>query len=101
MDEQPVPEALLALRGQIDTIDDELVELLSRRFQVTRKVGMLKAEKRLDSVDPRREQEKLERLQALAREHQLDPDFVLSLFQDIFRQVVANHRGFLKAGEDA
>jgi chorismate mutase len=94
MEVQPIPEELLALRDQIDAIDAEMMDLLARRFQVTRQVGKLKAEKHLSSFDPVRERQKLERLQALAEDSDLDPEFVLSLFQSIFNEVVANHKRF-------
>jgi chorismate mutase len=89
---QTIPEELLAFRGRIDEIDDEIMALLGRRFEVTRQVGMLKAENRLESFDPEREKQKLERLKALAAEYDLDADFVLNLFQSIFNEVVENHK---------
>lgn len=101
MEEGSLPEDLLILRDRIDTIDAELLALLAKRFSVTREVGRLKAEKSLDSFDPVREQQKLERLQAMAIESGLDPDFVHELFQSIFREVVANHRQLLKSRENA
>lgn len=96
MPSQNVPEELLALREEIDRIDEELVNLLASRFQVTAKVGKLKAESGLDSVDPVREQEKLERLRSLAGANALNSDFTLDLFQTIFDEVVKNHRSYLK-----
>lgn len=92
-----VPKALMELRQQIDAIDGELLDMLARRFAVTWQVGELKAELGLDSVDPVREQQKLERLreQALARD--LDAAFVSSLFQYIFDEVVKNHQSCLQA----
>ena len=96
MPDQQVPEELLALREQIDRIDDELVELLGRRFEVTAKVGRLKATSGLESVDPVREQQKLERLRSLAEAKGLNSEFTLELFQTIFDEVVKNHRSYLK-----
>lgn len=87
---------MLALRREIDRIDEELLLLLAERFRVTAKVGELKARSGLDSVDPVREQEKLERLKALAEAHSLNSDFILDLFQTLFDEVVKNHRSFLR-----
>ncbi|MDT8397554.1 MAG: chorismate mutase [Pseudomonadales bacterium] len=95
MESKPMPEELLVLREQIDGIDREIILALARRFAVTSKVGKLKAAENLQSVDPVREQEKLASLRALAREQNLDSDFVHELFQLIFREVVKNHRVFL------
>ena len=92
MDEQWIPEALKAYRDRIDGIDNQLLELLARRFEVTKEVGELKARMKLDSCDPVREQQKLDRLREMAVDNKLEPDFVIGLFQAIFSEVVANHR---------
>jgi chorismate mutase len=96
MPSQQVPDELLALREKIDSIDEEMLDLLARRFNVTARVGELKAESGLDSVDPVREQEKLERLRALAEDKSLNSEFILDLFQTLFDEVVKNHRNLLK-----
>lgn len=96
MQSQQVPDELLTLRQEIDRIDDALVELLAERFGVTAKVGEIKARSSLDSVDPAREQEKLERLKALAEAKGLNSEFILDLFQTLFDEVVKNHRSYLK-----
>jgi chorismate mutase len=91
-----VPEELLQLRNRIDTIDEELLAVLVRRFEVTGRVGQLKAECGLDSVDPVREQQKLERLRRKAEDLGLNSAFVSELFQKLFEEVVRNHRSYLK-----
>lgn len=96
MRSQQVPDELLALRADIDRIDDEILDLLAARFIVTAKVGALKAENKLDSVDPAREQEKLDRLRSLAEARSLNSEFILDLYQTIFDEVVKNHRSYLK-----
>ena len=90
-----VPDELADLRKQIDQIDAEIMGALARRFAVTGKVGQLKAQHGLNSVDPVREQEKLQSLRTLASEQGLNADFVHSLFQHVFNEVVKNHRSFL------
>jgi chorismate mutase len=90
-----MPDELLSLRDQIDRLDDELLSVLAKRFEVTAQVGKLKAENGLDSVDEEREQQKLIDLQSLAEEKKISPDFVLNLFRMIFTEVVENHRSYL------
>lgn len=87
-----VPAELLQLRDRIDAIDEEIIAALARRFAVTQQVGELKARHDLESVDPVREQEKLQRLRQQAEQHGINADFVRSLFQQIFDEVVRNHR---------
>ncbi len=96
MQSQQVPDELLNLRTQIDRIDEEMLNLLAERFGVTAKVGELKAKNGLESVDPVREQEKLERLRSLAEARSLNSEFILDLFQTIFDEVVKNHRAYLE-----
>jgi len=96
MQSQQVPDELLNLRTQIDRIDEEMLNLLAERFRVTAQVGELKAKNGLESVDPVREQEKLERLRALAEARSLNSEFILDLFQTIFDEVVKNHRAYLE-----
>ena len=96
MQNQQVPEELIALRNEIDRIDEELVNLLAERFEITANVGELKAENSLDSADPVREQEKLERLRLLASDKSLNSDLILDIFQTIFAEVVKKHRSLLK-----
>lgn len=96
MPSQKVPDELLALRDQIDSIDEDMMDLLARRFKVTARVGELKAEAGLDSVDSVREQEKLERLRSLAQDKSLNSELILDLFQTLFDEVVKNHRNLLK-----
>ena len=96
MQSRQVPDELLALRADIDRIDDALMNLLAERFKVTARVGELKARNNLDSVDPVREQEKLERLRSLAEAKSLNAEFILDMYQTIFDEVVKNHRSFLK-----
>ncbi|HEY0962065.1 MAG TPA: chorismate mutase [Pseudomonadales bacterium] len=94
-----VPQELLQFRERIDSIDEEILAALARRFAVTERVGRLKAQHGLDSVDPVREQEKLQRLSASAEQKGLDGKLVHELFQRIFNEVVKNHRQLLAAAQ--
>ena len=94
-----VPRELLEFRDRIDNIDEEILSALARRFEVTVRVGQLKAQHGLDSVDPVREQEKLQRLRASAEQKGLDSNLVQEVFQRVFNEVVKNHRQLLAAAQ--
>ena len=96
MQTNSMPDELLSLRNQIDMLDDELLLILAKRFEVTARVGKLKADKGLDSVDETREKQKLIELGTRAEAKGLSPEFVLSLFKMIFAEVVENNRAYLK-----
>ncbi|QSI77560.1 chorismate mutase [Niveibacterium microcysteis] len=82
---------LLALRDQIDEIDERLVGLLAGRFDVTEAIGRLKAEAGAKPVDPSREREQGRRYEALAQSHGLDPALVQQVFRTIIDEVVRRH----------
>ena len=54
------------LRGQIDTIDDELVALFRRRMEVSQQIAEYKRENHLPILVPAREREKLQDVSAKA-----------------------------------
>jgi chorismate mutase len=87
-----VPEELLEVRKQIDSVDEELVLLLAKRFALTHQVGQLKASKQLGAVDQDREAHKLEAIKSLSAQHNLNPQLIANLFTQIMAEVVRNHR---------
>ena len=82
---------LRRLRDSIDNLDSMLVHLLAERFKVTQRVGELKAAHDMPPADPAREAQQIERLRALAKESQLDPEFAEKFLQFIVREVVRHH----------
>ena len=82
---------LRRLRDSIDNLDSMLVHLLAERFKVTQRVGELKATHNMPPADPAREAQQIERLRALAKESQLDPEFAEKFLQVIVREVVRHH----------
>jgi chorismate mutase/prephenate dehydratase len=55
-------EKIQHLRREIETFDEEILRLLSERAKVVQEVGKAKGEIKMDSYDPRREEEILDRL---------------------------------------
>jgi chorismate mutase len=88
---EPVPAELLRVREQIDRIDQGLVLLLANRFALTQRVGELKAEHGLESVDPDREMNKLAEIRAICVKHKVDPGLVSEILERVMREVVKNH----------
>ena len=87
-----IPMELQELRSSIDNIDAALVYLLSERFRVTKRVGVLKAERELPPADPEREAVQIARLKRLAEEAKLDPDFAEAFLKFIIEEVIRHHR---------
>lgn len=71
------------LRTRLDRVDRDLIALLAERHGIIQEVAHYKASGDARLFDPIREQEILDRLGAIAREHGLDAHFVASLFEKI------------------
>lgn len=85
-------DPLVHWRNQIDDIDGQMVALLAKRFKITSEVGKWKAENDVQPVDPGRERRQVERLQILASETGLSPDFLERFLRIIIDEVVSHHR---------
>ncbi|MEM6355924.1 MAG: chorismate mutase [Pseudomonadota bacterium] len=85
---------LQGLRHSIDNLDAILVHTLAERFKCTQEVGRLKAEHALPPADPAREAAQIERLERLAAESGLDPDFAKKFMRFIVDEVIRHHRQF-------
>ena len=85
--------ALLAdHRASIDRLDAILVYTLGERFKHTRAVGGLKAEHDLPPSDPAREAQQIARLEDLAKEAGLDPEFAKKFLAFVIQEVIQHHK---------
>ena len=80
-------------RAQLDAIDEQIVELLGKRFEVVRAIGDYKRAHRLPIRDPGRESEIVRRLGELARAHQVDPQLVDNIYELIFESARSSQHG--------
>lgn len=83
---------LEALRSEIDQLDEELVELLARRFAVSRRVGALKRTSALAPRDSGREALQRRRIRELAGQRGVSPELAESLLRLIVERVVLEHQ---------
>ena len=87
-------ELLAVQRGHIDNLDAILVYTLAERFKATQAVGALKASHELPPSDPAREARQIERLQKLAEDADLDPEFAKKFLNFIISEVIRHHEQF-------
>ncbi|SMO86254.1 chorismate mutase [Ruegeria faecimaris] len=91
----PVTQAAALLkdhRESIDRLDAILVYTLGERFKHTQAVGKLKAAHDLPPSDPTREAAQIARLEDLAKEADLDPDFAKAFLNFIIQEVIRHHK---------
>ena len=89
-------EILKEHRESIDRLDAILVYTLAERFKHTQAVGRLKASHDLPPSDPAREARQIERLETLAREADLDPEFAKKFLTFIISEVIRHHEKLQK-----
>ena len=89
-------DLLAVQRGHIDNLDAILVYTLAERFKATQAVGALKATHDLPPSDPAREDKQIARLQRLAEDADLDPEFAKKFLNFIISEVIRHHEQFQK-----
>lgn len=79
-------------RASIDRLDAVLVYTLAERFKHTRAVGKLKAEHALPPADKAREANQIARLEQLAKDADLDPEFARKFLAFVIEEVIQHHK---------
>lgn len=87
-------------RASIDRLDAVLIYALGERFAHTQAVGKLKAEHDLPPSDPAREATQIARLEALANEAQLDPEFAKKFLKFVIQEVIHHHKQHANSSGD-
>ena len=90
-DAERAAQLLREHRESIDRLDAILVYTLAERFKQTQAVGKLKAAHALPPSDPAREARQIERLEWLAQEADLDPEFAKKFLSFIISEVIRHH----------
>lgn len=89
-------EVLKTHRASIDRLDAILVYTLAERFAHTQAVGRLKAEHDLPPSDPAREATQIARLERMASDAGLDPEFARKFLTFIISEVIRHHEKLQK-----
>ncbi|MEM8804237.1 MAG: chorismate mutase [Pseudomonadota bacterium] len=79
-------------RASIDRLDAVLVYTLAERFSHTKAVGLLKAEHDLPPADKARETTQIARLEQLAKDADLDPEFAKKFLGFVIEEVIQHHK---------
>ncbi len=87
-DEKQSTENLTLLRQQIDQIDNDLLEVLSKRLRVCREIGQYKKEHRMPVVQPNRYNDIMHDRIKVAEEMGIGADFMRSVLLAIHEESV-------------
>ena len=87
-DETITTETLTELRSQIDKLDDELLELLTRRMRVSRDIGQYKKEHNMPVLQTQRYEELLARRAGQAEQVGMDREFMRTVLQAIHEESI-------------
>lgn len=81
-------ESLNELRREIDKLDDELLDLLTRRMQVSQRIGRYKKEHNMPILQAARYEEMLARRARQAVERSMDREFMRTVMQAIHEESI-------------
>jgi chorismate mutase len=87
-DEVRTTENLAELRRQIDNIDEQLLELLSKRMRISREIGVYKKEHNMPVLQSPRYSEIMEKRSSMGEAMELNPDFIRDILKEIHEESV-------------
>lgn len=87
-DEHTTTEGITTLRKQIDELDNQLMDLLSKRMRVCREIGQYKKEHNMTVLQTSRYNEILDKRGAQGALCGMAPDFVAKVFENIHEESV-------------
>ena len=95
-DETVTTEGIVQLRKQIDEIDNQLMEMLSKRMRVCREIGHYKKEHNMTVLQTSRYNEILDKRGAQGALCGMAPEFVAKVFENIHEESVRQQIEIIK-----
>ena len=79
-------ESIENLRNEIDKIDDEILFLLSRRYEISKMIGKIKKEKSISVFQKDREAFIMEKIKLQAEKYGLNQEIFKKIYEVILKQ---------------
>ena len=95
-----VEHDLASLRGEIDDIDSELLQLLARRMEVSAQIGEYKKSHNVTVVQMDRWKKILDDHVATGKEMGLSPELINKVFEAVHQASIERQSRIMEAGED-
>jgi chorismate mutase len=93
------PETLEGLRSQINFLDEELLDILQKRMEVSKAIGWFKKENNMTIFQPKRWAEILENGLKNGQKRQLSDRLILNLFKAIHEESIGNQTAIMNNGK--
>ena len=81
-------DTLTYYRGQIDTLDSQIVDLLGKRMSAARAIGIYKMDHQIGVVQSARFEEVLQKAIRHGADLHLSEDFIRALYNDIHKESI-------------
>jgi chorismate mutase len=81
-------ELLKTFRDQIDTIDREIIYLLSRRFEIVKQIWIIKKQNDIQPLQTWRWEQVLQNLMLEAQDKWVNQDFVKTVWEEIHKEAL-------------
>ena len=83
-----INELLKNYREQIDTLDHEIVYLLSRRFTIVKEIWEIKKQNNIPALQNWRWEELMKNLLEYAREREINPELIRTIWEEIHKEAL-------------
>lgn len=84
------------LRIEVDSIDEHIIELLGKRMEIAKKMGVLKRKNNVSTLQPERWKEILQSRIAFGDSRNLSAEFIFQLFQAIHEEAIQQQENDLQ-----
>jgi chorismate mutase len=98
LDDPAFANELHALRSRIDKIDEEIIQLLGQRLQVTREIGLYKKDHHITVLQLERWKEIVQSRTAWAKELGLTDEFIERFLEQLHKESIRNQTWLMNNG---
>jgi len=83
---------LQTFRARIDTIDDQIVDLMGKRMRIVDDIGVIKKENNVAILQVKRWNQVLERMTAAGNENGLSEEFILRVYKAVHQESIEHQK---------
>ena len=87
------------IREQIDKCDNDLVNIISKRYDLVSQVIQYKIDKSMEIYQPQREVEVIQKLRNLANQKNINPDLIENIIKLIMEESKRVQKGILSSNQ--